>query len=439
MSVLGSGFVLFTGLVSCSKEDKTTDIYRTKPPVIRSGGASQDLKTWSLLKNKEFDLQDVLDFTESSPARVEMKSSCKSGNDFSYGSAVFAGGAPIQIWQVLPFEVLTQNLTTKKFACSFELNLYNGVGSNHIYTVESVPIVERLESAAKIAIDGKSEMPKFLTPVQMLDVRVRYSNSASSAIRLICEDMETNLLPFEQVIDLAHFDFAKPNIRPTRSRDVLETHPTQNCRAFIVQQGRAAGLSNLVQIILPRSLFTILKQDRLYPEYIPENPNLNRFPLDEINAGRAISISAWTLKNNDPVRRYLRVPKFRAYMDAQILKDVDAERRQLLMNYHIQMVSLIAQVPADRKQDLGNSFRKTIEPLGTVTFHATFQSLHPSTCGSPIAGISITGVEPFAVDEVGADGNVMNTLTLQVPPLKIFAVDPEKVKTATAVYRCEWF
>src|ERR1035437_6713231 len=106
ISSFAAGFVLSTGLVSCSPEKKTKDVYQAPPPVIQSSETRLDLKRWDKQRKKQFELQDSLDFTAGAPVRIQIRAQCRSGADNWYAFTALSGVAQVHIWQVLPEEVL---------------------------------------------------------------------------------------------------------------------------------------------------------------------------------------------------------------------------------------------------------------------------------------------------------------------------------------------
>ncbi|MGZ3721797.1 MAG: hypothetical protein ACXVA9_02625 [Bdellovibrionales bacterium] len=410
--VVAAGLVLTTGLVSCSKENKTTDVYRTKPPVIRSGQGSQDLKTWNSLKNKEFDLQDVLDFSESAPSRIEMKSHCQTGTENYYGQGSFSGNPKVQIWQVLPYQVLTEFFDKKTFTCGLELSIYNDVGSNHVFTIAPVPIVEKAASSAKIEMEGNTPMPARLIPNSMQDIRIRFRNSATAAAKLICQDIELNPLPFESVVDLSHFNFAAPSFRPDRDRQYLSDHTLQNCRAIILENGNPSGLSNLVQIGFLRK-----------PMIIQIAPAVSRVPISSndakiwirsvMNRGNIV-LENWTLTNTENIRRYFLIPQniYPFNLHAYYVYSGDRVRKLdfRVTGYRLDMEAEAGRITADDQA----TWKVSVGPGESFGIQSMFRGTDPIAfgCSQPLT-LAFDAFDPAVIAEVDANGIVLSTFSLQ--------------------------
>src|SRR5690242_10305106 len=98
-----SGFVLSFGLVSCSPEKHSTDVYHAVAPSIATPAGKYSLKEWDQLKNKQLELQDTLDFGSSAPSRILIQAHCRN---VPASSQLFGARSSLQVWQMLPESLL---------------------------------------------------------------------------------------------------------------------------------------------------------------------------------------------------------------------------------------------------------------------------------------------------------------------------------------------
>jgi hypothetical protein len=339
-----------------------------------------------------------LDFAASQPSRIAIHSQCRSDGENFFADFTFSRHDPIQIWQVLPESVLTLNLAKSPVECAFELNLFNGAGSNHVFALAAVPIVEERTPSASVTVEnGQAEaqaLPRFRAD-QLQDIRLRFHNSAPAAAQVICEDLRLNVLPFEQVLDLAHFNFAAPALPP----DHLRPKPLQLCRVVISEQGQKAALSQLLQIQL--------KRPALKPQLIfTGSQNL----ADEQTQQRTMELTAqsmpfvlntWRILNDDSVPRRLQFDAKKAAVKVQIIITDGplANPRVSRMDCDLKAVSLEP------------SSTVTLQPGESIDIRAVFK-FRDSFAGAPVTRINIENPQALAFDELSDDHEILDSYSL---------------------------
>lgn len=416
ISSFTAGFVLSAGLVSCSPEKKIRDVYQAPPPVIQSSQTRLDLKSWDGQRKKQFELQDSLDFTASAPARIQIRAQCRSGGDNWYAATFFSGVAQVYIWQVLPEEVLTQELDKKPVECALELNLFNSAGSNHIFALSSVPVVEQRPPLVRVAHENSENIAGPLlriTPPQMQDVRIRYANSANAAAQLFCQDMKLKALPFEQVLDLSHFDYASPELRSERSALVLHERPVQICRALIIQQGQKAALSDLIQIVLPRA--PLIFQKTKDPLRDLKNAYTIQLALDLMITGQKTALGEWNLINTENVRRYLRFSKrgFSVNIDVTYAIDGGRSRNVARATFNRPAVTLVpVATPFARIRETNQNLIVAVNPREALGVQAYFTATMKCAVPMSYKTLTLSKFEPLTVEEVSEDGELISSFTI---------------------------
>lgn len=248
-----AGIVLSAGLVSCAKDEaKTRDTFRAPPPVIYSRGA-QDLRSWDLRNDKALDLQDSFDVSASRPEKLVVTARCRRDKVSSIETFEFTPHEPIKIFEILPGDLLTRDFAVEKCDCAFELILSNGNGSKHIYNISSTPIIDLTGAGVTIEKTGTDEKVSQINSRALEGYRARYRNSGSSTSQIFCQDIILPDIPFEQVIDLNHFDFSKPEIKRGLPHDSLAENPLQACRAIVQSAGQRKQISARFLVRFPQA------------------------------------------------------------------------------------------------------------------------------------------------------------------------------------------
>jgi len=235
-------FVLSAGLISCSKEQKTTDQYRAPAPVILSEKNSFSLKDWEKQSRKTLDLQSKLEFS-SPPARLEVVSNCRRDNQSHHESFSFQSPRSLQVFQLIPLQLLVQNMEAQKTDCAFELSFFNAIGSRHIFQISTVVITDAQPAGVLIDLPGEDQNLKRIGTKMIAGTKLRHRNKSTASVELTCEGLSFGPLPFEQVAMLDHFDFRRPHTNPQKA--------VPQCRALLWESGVLKQISRLFELQLP--------------------------------------------------------------------------------------------------------------------------------------------------------------------------------------------
>ncbi len=257
--------VLSAGLVSCAKDDtKTRDVFRAPPPVINSKG-KHELRDWDKRSDKVLDLQDSLDLSPAKPVKVEITTRCRRDQISFVGNFSFVSREAVKIFQILPDDVLTRDLTKEKVECALELVLINAAGSRHIYHINSTPIADVTGAGVILEKTGTDEKVSRIHSRQLEGLRLRYRNSSPSSAQVICQDITFGDLPFEHVMELNNFDFSRPEKIPGSPADALIENTLQPCRILIRSAGQVQQVGPRFLLRMPHHPMTAAVAQILIP------------------------------------------------------------------------------------------------------------------------------------------------------------------------------
>ncbi len=286
-----AAIVLTAGLVSCSREEKSTDSYKAPPPVIVTHKGSQDFLQWDRESDKTLDLQSSFDLSAGNPARLEIVAHCKRDKQNLVGRFTVNAHRPLKIFQVIPQDLLFDDLSAVAVECGWELTLFNEVGSRHIMTINNVLLADQQPAGVTLENPASDEKIKTLHASKMNGVKLRYSNQEPAATEVICRDVTFDPLQFEKVLDLNQFDLRKPHARPGKSENIAAEKPLQSCRVVVSEAGAIRQISALIQIQIPRRpleikvkqilplkipiefIYTLMRDTHLYAEALIKNPD----------------------------------------------------------------------------------------------------------------------------------------------------------------------
>lgn len=451
ISLVSAGCVLFSGLVSCSKETTHTDTYHAKPPVIRSASGSYDLAAWDELKIKTIDAQDSFDFTESAPARVAITAQCRGGGEHSNGQSLFRGVSQVQIWQALPLDLLTAALNSESYECSFVISLINAAGSKHIYDVAQVSVVDLRPWPVEIAMNNGDPLPPGLLSRRFPEVSLRYQNSATAAAKILCRNIETQPIPFERVIDFSHFNFKHVLPLPNNAPDILEIHPRQDCRAVILQSGSASAMSRLVtlQITPPPFQFVPLAVPNRKLNDPIKNEDEFVVRAHRVYAREPMLITRWRVENTSQVPRILRLPKtefggmvvlYQRFLPIRSQTHSYGGWQQ--MNLAMRAMRLVAEDQRGKIAEDAATVSIKLAPSQALMIDAIFQSHSDSTCADihvpPPNFIKFAGFAPPVIEEVAVDGSLLETYSLPFPERGFGFAKPSAKDQVLDAHPCEW-
>jgi hypothetical protein len=239
--------VCVCGLISCSSEKKsvparpaptvapTFDIYNPAPPRIVQAAGGVDIRS----EQRHFDVQDQLDFRDRAVERVEITAECVRGEETLRQTRAIAQPGLVPFYQLIPAAELAHDLGVQEAVCSFELSLFNKLGSKHGFPVAVMNLTDKREWSVKIVGPAIAKP----TPDNLNGIFVREEGSAGGKFRVLCQEGETSSLSAQPPIDIRQFDFSS-----------LSQHPLQawqTCRILEERDGLLVGASSPFPLLFP--------------------------------------------------------------------------------------------------------------------------------------------------------------------------------------------
>lgn len=293
--------VLMAGLASCSRDqEKVRDSYKAPPPVIVTGKGNQGFLQWERESDKTLDLQDAFDISAGNPARTEVHARCMRDKASFSAKFIVNGRRPVKILQVVPQDILFDDLAKSAVTCDWEVTLSNESGSRHILRLPTSPLSDRGNPEVTVENSANNERIKLLQIMKTEGIKIRYRNSEPASAEIICRDVTFEPLPFEKVIELSRFDLRKPVYRPSRSEMHVLENPLQPCRIALSESGQLKALSSLMMIHVPRKPF----------EYQIKNL-ISTFPIPNVIERRmgGIPYAEVFIRNPANIERTIQIPR----------------------------------------------------------------------------------------------------------------------------------
>jgi len=428
-SPLLSATVLILGLASCAPDKKTNDVYHATPPFVHTNDTEVSLRDWDLQKSRQYDLQDIIDFKDSHPKKIDVKTECRTEDDRILAKFNFVNESEVAIWRMLPNEVLTANFNRSTYDCAFELNLFDEAGSNHVFNISPVEVLDEKAAPAQIAHEATFN-PKGLlklSPQTEQDVRLRFPTTAPSSAQLICQGTQLPPLGFDQVLDLAHFQF------PTN--DILAAHPVQLCRALITQSGKRVAYSNLIQFAWAPPQVTVTDETTPFPQLTPTNFDKM---LIALRTAAPLKVARWRVHNSEKITRYFRFNLARTSLTLSLFARAQATPF-IRMTYNLPLVQAYPQ--ANVIKTAWSTVTAVLPPFSDLIVEANIQSQTPMHCQvqPEFHFITLENFAPIPVTEVGKDGSALSTFDLQAKAQSIAAEVPVNLAAAPEGYHCDWY
>lgn len=308
-------FVLFAGLASCARNEKSTkDVFIAPPPKIVRSGAALDLKAWDQEAVKSVRLTDALDFRGSGAASAYVTARCRH-----HAQAYIAtNSAPVDqlahFFSIVPEEVLTEPLTVEPAFCSFEIILANDYGSRHIFNVAEMPLEPEDETALQGTLyrQGQKLPPSHeLTFSELANVRIEAKDAHARTARLICQDVFSKKIDLKASTSLA--DLASETLRQNQRPRApgIEQRPRQFCRVAFLQGERPVEITPLYRLRFPEPAIQVTTISAPYRNFVRDvqmaysliNGRSFRMPTNEFE-----------LRNSGVRARILRIPKRRLFV-----------------------------------------------------------------------------------------------------------------------------
>ena len=387
-SLLAAGFVSGSGLVSCSKEIKTQDVYRVPTPVIVREGETADIKSWDQRSEKILDLHDAFDVSAGKPEKITIESKCKV--DGKNVTTKFVQEKPVRIYlfQLLPDSLLVQDKLDSD--CSFTLKMTNAIGSAMIFKMEASQIRENREGNVTLEQEDAGEnksRPRFV-PRAKKSFRARFDNRAPALARVLCPNITTRALAFDHVIELSQFDYQAAREANTRA---------QTCRVVITQAGAPGGISPLF----------LVEPYELRPLKIEVVRNHLARPLAYITGDSKILLDEIRITNPNNFQRVLKLADDRQTVMALVTLKGSHVQPPPKVKLQKQGLALVPQ------EDIAPWNVLVVEPGETKTFHLTLFTQR-MTCAGPVIGLTLKPEKPFGFLDVDDKGNVLSRNEVEI-------------------------
>lgn len=420
--------------VGCTKEEKTLDrLIVTTPRIIRAG-ESVELATWDKNSRRSLDLHDALDVSGSGAKSLNIKSSCDHA--YYHGTEKFDFTdlkKPIKIFQFLPPELLSADLTKATMTCSFVLIFANDVGSQHVFHVAATPIQDDNRFGVEIS------------PEEI----IRYESATAGKAAVLCPDMTTPALVFQQVTELKYFDFKNFIPREGRTTATLQEKPLQVCRVGVFENEKLIAISKKFEHVVQRDPMSVAVEF-----HAPSDFDHNYLPAYQQFFQQAVPLRLTTqvFKNTISVTRHLRMQKqsvpaiFEVY--AHNVKNVEIAAK------HPVATNRIFLVPEDRGgasiTDEGTHWKIILnggDSSFAVTMMASPTGINCSPMGTELFAMLIYPNGPVYLNEVmPSSEDVINSVELKLAD-KVFLSSGnqpasrsmiENAKTVPAPIYCGW-
>lgn len=292
----------------CGRKEKEKDVYVTEsaPTIVRSGG-NIGFKAWDMQSEKSLDIQDAFDLSGAKPTKVEVVSTCFSGDKEFKGTSGFGGGEQIKVFRLVPRAALASSMNGD-LACAFEVILFNEAGSRHIFKFSSSKITDSADAAVEIEISGnrvrRSDAAVALKSSELNGVLIRHSNIRPSTIQVLCADLSTSSQRFEKVADLSSFNYE--NITPLdgASSAIAVEKPIQNCRIGLFENNRLYEISARFQLTFIPKPLEISVNDSFYRD----TTNADNFgDIYKAANENFLKFSEITVRNSSDSARFLSI------------------------------------------------------------------------------------------------------------------------------------
>lgn len=422
--------VLTAGLASCSKEqEKVRDSYKTPPPVIVTGKGNQGFLQWERESDKTLDLQDAFDVSAGNPARTEVLARCMREKISFTAKFTVNGRRPVKILQVLPTDILFDDLAKSAVTCDWEVSLSNEVGSRHVIRLPISPISDRGNPEVVIESSIDTNRIKILQIMKTEGIKIRYRNSEPASAEIICRDVTFEPLPFEKVLELSRFDLRRPSYRPSRSEANVMQTPLQPCRLAVYESGQIKQISALMMIHMPRQALEI-QAGKIFSE----NPNLN---IDYFFRSES-AVAGITINNPAQVARIVQIPSVVGTNLGVILK---AEKKPIaggpnvlpsraIMNLPWSRIQILNPVPVIKDEPAG--WTVSIPPQSTLQLRVLFR-LQQRGCfkkDNSFSGFVIRNTI-VTLNEIMPSGELVQSYGISLPEIW-WGITPEQYNNTPA-------
>jgi hypothetical protein len=299
-----------------------------------------------------------------------------------------------------------------------------------VFNITPVEVLEDKAAPAQIAHEATLN-PKGvlkLSPQSQQDVRLRFKTTAPSSAQLICQGTQIEPLAFDQVLDLAHFQFP--------SSDTLAAHPVQFCRALISQNGKRIAYSNLIQFAWAPPQVLVTDETAPFPRFTSLEFSQN---LQKLRTGAPLTVARWRLHNTEKITRYFRFNRARTQVTAALFARASATPL-MRMTYDLPLAQALPQ--NNVVKDGWSTVTAVLPPYADLIVQASVQSQTPMHCQvrPEFHFVAFDNFAPIPVTEVGKDGSSLSTFQLQAKAQMLSAEIPINLAgVPDGTYRCDWY
>lgn len=303
------------GLISCSPDhSRTVDSFKVSPPkIIRAGQteSNSDLKQLDQEKTRELDLRDLIDASSGQPARVKTRVRCRA-DQISVEVSRITPTSKFRVLQVVPEELLIQELEKTPFLCNFEIAVQNDVGSSHIFNLADVHLTDRQKNELQVTnySDEPAKEPFFLNAENAQGLKVSFKYDKPVTGQILCEDLHYEPVPFQSTWELKSFNERRYFPHKTQGTGLAIEKSPQRCRILISLKDSPIALSSFFRVIIPRPPFELEARD-VGVSAVNDQGFKQTEPVmtDFVYRNKPYVMMEYKLKNREAVRRWIRLPR----------------------------------------------------------------------------------------------------------------------------------
>lgn len=415
---LTSGSVLLSmifGLVSCGPNEKPKDIYRLPSPLIIRAGPPEShigFREFDMSSDHVLKLHDQIDISEKKPLKTIVTSRCQSSAGSFQQTREFKIDR-LFLFQMVPQEVLLQNLIQAPVTCGFEVSAFNDSGSNHIFNLMNVVVTE--QPATDIPIESKA----FKTNEHLLRIKnrqspeatIHYNHKTDVSMKVICEDLSFASILFNHIKNLADIDLRVFAINSNKSPVVADQRPLQKCRALILRDELPIAMSERFEVLLPRSPLALMEE-------LPK-VTASGTPQAVLKENQPVVLANHWLFNPGKQVRYLKITKEKSI---GFIKTYFHIRKSHWGQNHMQKKWFSFQVSNGeliRRQKDADTY--AIRPSGSIQVQTVVEPEAGLSCTIGFIhrmalGATIQAPAMPAVEEVDLEGHVLESIQLSPSP-----------------------
>lgn len=450
-------FGVVAAVVGCgSKKDEVTyDVYNAPAPVVvpvNDQGAKLTISDVSNKADAKIDLEDSLDVSEASPAKVDILSDCKvNAAPFSQKFS-FTNPRQIRIASIIPEKLFATDFNASQAHCTYTVSLQNERGSRKVFTIGMASISDVNESQVKIQVNGsefsRSDSKLTITSQKDSNVIVRYNNTETASAKIVCHDFQILDVPFNHVISFTDFDFVNKAMNSPLKEEDLKTIPTELCRILVSQNGGTVATSPLFTIAAAANPPEKLKIELL--NRAPQEPGFANVGGALLDGRGQITFSKVRITNPDPsLVRVVRIPRNSVLTIAEVfMSRKSGPIQKLVLNpdwitFDVQVEGVSILHPED------TNYFVDLLPGESFVVTSLFTTHGPLNCGGDpsivLNGLRLTVPAEIDIAELDAGRNPIEAhkMNLGTPLLFNFAQKEDYLfqqadQVGTDVFACHW-